>query len=497
LVKDFGVDKVRKFASGKAKSTPTEPEAKSGAAGGSGATQPAREGRHMENDEINFEQVFKDLTGNEPLSWQRRLYGAWIARDVKSAIDLPTGLGKTMVMAIWLIARLRNPELGRRLLYVVDRRTVVDQATDLARLLIARPVTKFMHDYYPELPAISTLRCQLADNREWSRDPSRPAIIIGTVDLIGSGLLFSGYRSGFKSKPLQAGLLGQDSLLLLDEAHLSKPFAKLITSISSFQSDQGTPTKVICMSATSAEGDTKPFKLDNSDLADPIIEERFTATKTLSITQTDDVVDSIAAATGKFATDHPGSRIVIFVRTPKLVDDVRKALIKKNKSHETKIAMLTGTMRGLERDELVASPTDESQHERRVMQRFLKPDNDATQGECFLICTSAGEVGFDLNADHMVCDAAPIDSMIQRLGRVNRRGKGKAAIHLILAKELVDKSEIDKACAAASKLFTDGINVSPQKLAAFKQSITPEQLKAASTPEPTMVDLTDIAMPPR
>src|SRR5690606_7277704 len=68
--------------------------------------------------------------------------------------------------------------------------------------------------------AISTLRGQFADNGVWRRDPSRPGIIIGTVDMIGSRLLFSGYGCGFRSKPLHAGLLGQDVLLIHDEAHL-------------------------------------------------------------------------------------------------------------------------------------------------------------------------------------------------------------------------------------------------------------------------------------
>ena len=54
--------------------------------------------------QVDFDQLFKELTGNPPLTWQRRLYQQWIADDVKSVIDLPTGLGKTMVMAIWLIA---------------------------------------------------------------------------------------------------------------------------------------------------------------------------------------------------------------------------------------------------------------------------------------------------------------------------------------------------------------------------------------------------------
>src|SRR5262249_29706479 len=157
--------------------------------------------------------------------------------------DLPTGLGKTMVMAVWLIARSINCELPRRLIYVVDRRTVVDQATDLAM--------KLRDKFGIDKLAISTLRGQLADHREWTRDPTRPAIIIGTVDLIGSGLLFSGYRSSYKRRPLEAGFLGQDSLLLLDEAHLSKPFEKLLLAVSDFQKNQGLPLGVMRMSATS------------------------------------------------------------------------------------------------------------------------------------------------------------------------------------------------------------------------------------------------------
>ena len=157
-------------------------------------------------DKNEFKTVFQNLTDNAPLSWQERLFHEHFAKsDFPPVIDLPTGLGKTMVMAIWLIAWAKSRSLPRRLIYVVDRRTVVDQATDLAKKLSERAGSAID---LPNLP-ISTLRGQRADNREWSRDPSCPAIIIGTVDLIGSALLFSGYRSGFKRKPLEAGLLGQ------------------------------------------------------------------------------------------------------------------------------------------------------------------------------------------------------------------------------------------------------------------------------------------------
>lgn len=109
----------------------------------------------------------------------------WFSQGrVPPSCSLPTGLGKTSVIAIWLIALAHGAKLPRRLVYVVNRRTVVDQTTDeverLRRNLPASALSGL------DTLAISTLRGQFADNREWSADPSRPAVIVGTVDMIGS-----------------------------------------------------------------------------------------------------------------------------------------------------------------------------------------------------------------------------------------------------------------------------------------------------------------------
>ena len=78
--------------------------------------------------ESEFNNHFKLLTGNPPLRWQLRMFRECFAKSkstsLPASVDLPTGLGKTMVMAIWLIARASNPSLPRRLVYVVDRRAV-------------------------------------------------------------------------------------------------------------------------------------------------------------------------------------------------------------------------------------------------------------------------------------------------------------------------------------------------------------------------------------
>src|SRR5271165_1056655 len=182
--------------------------------------------------------------GPEPLKWQTRLFQRFCANDVPKVCDLPTGMGKTSVIHLWTLAlwyqiRESQPRLPIRLVYVVDRRTVVDQATEIAER-IQRNLPEL--GLPKEWLSVSTLRGQFADNREWAADPSRRAIIIGTVDMIGSRLLFSGYRSSYKWRPRDAGLLGQDTLLVLDEAHLSTPFEKLVRALGdegTFQRNQG------------------------------------------------------------------------------------------------------------------------------------------------------------------------------------------------------------------------------------------------------------------
>lgn len=493
---------------------------------------------------MDFDQAFETLTSYKPLSWQRRLHTQFLQSPevLPGVLDLPTGLGKTSAMAIWLIALLEqicthktspglpDKRLPLRLVYVVDRRTVVDQATKTAED-IQKNLPALSEKYQLKIPedwlAISTLRGQHADNRKWTEHPDRPAIVIGTVDLIGSGLLFSGYRSSFKRRPLEAGMLGQDSLLILDEAHLSRPFAKLIDNISGkFQRDHagklcGSPMHVIHMSATigqSAAG-KPPFTLQfdasgnltDKDAKDPVITERFSAKKRLTITplgEKDDLKDELAKTAIELIKDPAlcGERIVIFVRKPDDAKTIAKAIREhviesidnsgpkpqkiKKKPYAYSVEVLTGTMRGLERDKLLEKP---------VLKRFLDGDEKPGAGDnkksVFLVSTSAGEVGFDLNADHMVCDAAPLDSMIQRLGRVNRRGNGDATVILIREKKPADKTDdFDKACITASTLLTDGMDVSPKALVAFKSNLPTEQFQAACIPDPTMVELTDILL---
>ncbi|MBI3850391.1 MAG: DEAD/DEAH box helicase family protein [Verrucomicrobia bacterium] len=79
-----------------------------------------------------FQHLFTTLTGvEEPFPWQRELFLRFEKGDIPLCCDLPTGLGKTSVVALWFIAVAKHPgKVPRRLVYVVNRRTVVDQTTE-------------------------------------------------------------------------------------------------------------------------------------------------------------------------------------------------------------------------------------------------------------------------------------------------------------------------------------------------------------------------------
>ena len=442
---------------------------------------------------MKFDDAFKELTGYRPFPWQKELFKKFAQGEIPSSCNLPTGMGKTNVITIWLIALANGSKVPRRLVYVVNRRTVVDQTTaEVERIRsnirtagIADALRRVcrLDDNEPPL-AISTLRGQFADNREWSTNPSRPAVICGTVDMIGSRLLFSGYGIGFRSRPLHASLLSQEALLIHDEAHLEPAFQKLIEIIQQEQVRccDFRPLCVMELTATSRTSNNI-YTLNEDDYQDVIVKKRINAKKALKLHAQTDPKGSVRQITD-LAMQHKDSgwAILIFVHTVEHVIKVRERLVKAKLRAEA----LTGTLRGKERDKLVEKP---------IFQRFLpysdrSSDIERAEGTVYLICTSAGEVGVNISADHMVCDLTTFESMAQRFGRVNRFGdRDDTHIDVVHPETFDEKDKLAPARQATLRLLEQlNGDVSPQALA----RLDAEQLKAAFSPEPRILPATDI-----
>jgi CRISPR-associated endonuclease/helicase Cas3 len=128
------------------------------------------------------------------------------------------------------------------------------------------------------------------------------------------------------------------------------------------------------------------------------------------------------------------------------------------------------------------------------------------EGTVYLVCTSAGEVGVNISADHMVCDLSTFESMTQRFGRVNRFGDcPDTRIDVVYPAELPSERDIaaelkKEEAKQSGKTLVDGHrrrtldllrtlnNGSPASLG----NLDPDARLAAYSPAPKLLDTSDI-----
>lgn len=413
---------------------------------------------------VEFDALYRALTGhNGACRWQHRLFSYLETGLFPTDVELATGLGKTSIIALWVLALSRalgrTPHVvPRRLAYVVDRRVVVDQASEFAEEVRARleqaaaDSTHVLHTIAMTLRnagctssviEVSTMRGQRALDTRWRDDPTRPAIIVGTVDMIGSRLLFSAYgRVGPWGRSLEAGLLGQDCLLVLDEAHLCSPFAATLSAI---ERRTGTlaPFSIVRMGATmepvrgllrrtpglpEVPTTRRVFQLLHSDspidgrtwpaeTSEKKVSDRLSAKKRIEVEPLDKE-RGVGTQLATWAVEKSkADRCAVIGIVLNTVIEVRRCVeaLRQSGITDEHVVTLTGSMRGWDRDLIVESARFarlKSQRDRRAL----------SDSPVFLVATSCVEVGADIDCDHLGVESCAADSLVQRLGRVNRLG---------------------------------------------------------------------------
>lgn len=403
----------------------------------------------------DFEDFFVQLwreAGREdlaPFPWQLELVRkVHEERRWPDLIDLPTGSGKTSLIdiAVFLLAldAGRPPAqrwAPRRVVLVVDRRVVVDQAdkrgAHIARALASATdgVVRSVADQLRRLsgdgpPLVTTvLRGGIVRDETWARRPDVPAVISSTVDQVGSRLLFRGYGLSPGMRPIHAGLLGNDALILLDEVHLARPFADLLSAVRSYRlwRDGGDAVfdrwHVVQLTATPTLQVEQWFPAERLDPGShPVLSRRLLASKPsrLEIAKvakdTAKANEQLAAGCVKLAQaqlqlGHVSTLAVIVNR----VDAARHAARQLTQlSDDLDVVLLTGRMRSLDRDRVLAK-WDSRLRLGRKRQPGEKP--------LVVVATQSVEAGADFDFDSVVTECASLDALRQRFGRVDRDGR--------------------------------------------------------------------------
>lgn len=378
----------------------------------------------------DFADFFRDVHDCEPFPWQRRLTAEVLGRGAwPKVIDLPTGTGKTAVLDTAVFAMAAQPQIfPRRIVFVIDRRIVVDQVYERARRIrkrLKKGETQILRRLRDRLSALSggeslgvvALRGGIPIDNEWTQRPDQPWVMVSTVDQFGSRLLFRGYGTSSIMRPIHAGLAGNDCLVILDEVHLSVPFAETLSSVADLKSDQ-LPRRfcVVEMSATPSDAKAERFKLNEADDLKGCEElrRRVQAPKRaemISVRNHDALPAQIVKTVKSMRKLKPEENIRsvgVVVNRVRTARETHQALEKAGYSAH----LITGRMRPLDRIETLDR-----------IAPAVNPDAENISEELtVVVATQAIEVGADFSFDALITECAPIDSMRQRFGRLDRRG---------------------------------------------------------------------------
>lgn len=400
-----------------------------------------------------FGDFYAAVNGRAPFPWQARLAEQVLAeRRWPAEIGIPTGLGKTSCLDIavwWLAAEAgRDPHersAPTRIWWVVNRRLLVDTTADhaehLAKLLskpervndpaqrsvlgsVAGRLRHVTADGMGEPLQVQRLRGSVALGRP--RDPSQPAIVLSTVPMFGSRLLFRGYGSSRSMRPIDAALAGTDSLVLVDEAHLASHLMNLVPALCEcapadslvLPLERSWPHIVSLTATGNITADR--FELDDEDRAHKVVRQRLDAHKRLEVRKRDkgNVAVELAEATSDLLrrVNRPTS-CVVFANTPAVARQVFTRINGCKDHTDLETLLLTGRARECDAQAIRA--------------RVLDPEVGAPSGRAgngrtktlVVIATQTLEVGADVDFEFLVTEQCGARALVQRLGRLNRLGQ--------------------------------------------------------------------------
>jgi len=392
--------------------------------------------------EASFRDFFEIATGGfTPYGWQVQ-----VALDgLPDVLPVPTGLGKTEVALAWawrLLVDMKPEPL--HLVVCLPMRSLVTQTVQrLKASFDALEATK---------PGIDVRVHQLmggAVEDDWVRHPDKPWVLVGTQDQLLSRALNRGYAMSRFEWSVHFGLLNNDCRWIVDEVQLMGP-GLWTTSQLDWMRRKRFPSLKPClttwMSATVGASflsttDRTREGLGEASPEQIAFEGKLTATlendqnlewwrdakrpvawwqPTASDAKTTDAKERAATKPGAVMPEALAKAVVeqhaagtlslVICNTVDMARDVFRALL--SVGHKV---LLTARFRR----------EDRARHE----QRLLEFDTNRKAGKLpeddpGLICVSTQvvEAGVDISAHRLWTELAPWPSMLQRLGRLNRKG---------------------------------------------------------------------------
>ena len=281
--------------------------------------------------------------------------------------------------------------------------------------------------------------------KEWDIHPERPAILIGTQDMLLSRALNRGYGMSRYRWPMHFGLLNNDCLWVMDETQLMGPGLSTACQLEAFRASTasgcgsfGAAGSVTWyMSATSNLEHLKTREWRNI-VRPPKFEFGL---KSEEKTATTGPIHNRRSAVKQLALESPAS-----FADSTVSKSLISALLKR---HDEMLTAIAGNPKFPARTLIICNTVDRAvavhallaaekpdgcdllllhsrfrPPERREQMKRLKATDLATfpKGQ-IVVSTQVIEAGVDVSSGILCSEIAPLSSLVQRLGRLNRAGE--------------------------------------------------------------------------
>lgn len=417
----------------------------------------------------SFEDFFEAVTGHTPYHWQSVVAAAIAEGSPPSQVTVPTGMGKTSLMLCWIWALAQDlarcsadPAATRRVplryVVVVDRRLLVDEMKRVAQLIsdalngtstvpaiatIADSLRQFVGDD-EEILDVRVLRGGLPTNPENTRLPATPAIILGTVDLIGSRLLWRGYGVSSQRRAIEAAIIGTDSLLVLDEAHIAQQLLHTLRTLdlqlgAECLFDGSVPPRRVVVATATPTGGSEPFDWDAEIRRNPGIAWRLAnrrGTRVEVVSAPGNTGDAAMEGVARSLEFRAREATLIYCNTRRTAKKVAAVLAKNPVvvSGTHRLVLLVG---GMPRYWHITQEADTA-GALTTLDAFRTgaPERESVEHGLIIVATQTLEVGADIDADRVITPVASPAALDQRKGRGNRVGaRSDGELVIIVGKE--------------------------------------------------------------
>ena len=422
------------------------------------------------NKSLDGAAIYRIALGREvpPDDWQQAL----MDEEWPQVLIAPTGSGKTAAVTLgWAAHRLRSPgTTPRRLVWCLPMRTLVEQTADVVRDWFGRLVAGA-----PDatgLPGPEDVHVLMGgvEAGDWLAKPERPAVLVGTQDMLLSRALMRGYAASRANWPMEFALLHDDVQWVFDEVQLMGAGRTTSVQLEAFRRCEaartacahranGHPARSLWTSAT-----LEPAWLETVDHAEPPpgsvarVDPREAAGGRLArVARAEKALrrSDIAPASPKsvdsnryiaglaesiLAAHRTGYMTLVIVNRVGRAQALHVAierLLRQRESLPPALALVHSRFRPAERE--------------REMNKVLGGESD----DVIVVATQAIEAGVDISAAVLFTELAPWPSLVQRFGRANRSAEldGGADIHWIdlLGETKDEKAEIELALPYAAE----------------------------------------------